>query len=294
LETALGELGGVVAGSLQAAEARQGFAGQLNDPPEPLADLIQRESGQGITVTAASLLANDRDPEGDPFELTAVDSTSANGATVAWSGDDLEYLPNGAPDAPDSFKYVVTDDAGNRAEGLVRVRIVGQTTAARLDYFRAVRAEAGTVTVVWRTLVEVQVLGFAVERQTTAGWFPVNSQLIPAAGWDQRPHSYQLEDPAAADAYRLIEIDLHGRRRLMAETTVSAALVLAFTWDDGSLVVVIRGERNEAVTLETADHLSTGAWVAERTAVLDGDGLATICVPVSATPGERLYRARWP
>ena len=50
-----------------------------------------------LTIEAATLLANDTDADGDTLTVSAVDATSANGASVSINGDgDVVYDPTGA------------------------------------------------------------------------------------------------------------------------------------------------------------------------------------------------------
>ncbi|HEY0455302.1 MAG TPA: cadherin-like domain-containing protein, partial [Verrucomicrobiae bacterium] len=74
------------------------------------------------TVTLASLLANDSDPEGDvPLTITAVSGTSTNGASVSLGATDVTYTPVAGYTGPDLFTYTVTDSLGASSTGNVYV-----------------------------------------------------------------------------------------------------------------------------------------------------------------------------
>ncbi|MEL6586284.1 MAG: lamin tail domain-containing protein, partial [Pseudomonadota bacterium] len=91
----------------------------------------------GVTVIlGADLLANDTDFDGDALTVTAVDATSAGGATLTLVDGDVSYDPGalfaslGAGDtATDSFAYTVADGQGGTSTATVTVRITGTNDA---------------------------------------------------------------------------------------------------------------------------------------------------------------------
>lgn len=73
------------------------------------------------TAIVIDVLANDSDP--DRGTLTVVEATAPNGSVVINEDGTLTYTP--APDynGPDTIRYTVADDDGNRAPGAVSVRV---------------------------------------------------------------------------------------------------------------------------------------------------------------------------
>jgi hypothetical protein len=134
-------------------------------------------------------------------------------------------------------------------------------TAARLDYFRAQQAGGGVV-LSWRTLVEYDVLGFVVEREGSGGWERVNGRMIPAGGQDLRPHVYELSAAGTGGRYRLLEVDLRSRTRVVAEAPVQLAGVLAVTVEGGSLRIAWVGAAGESGVLESRTDGVQGRWEA--------------------------------
>jgi hypothetical protein len=132
-------------------------------------------------------------------------------------------------------------------------------TAARLDYFRA-RSAGGAVTLTWQTLVEYDVLGFVVEREGASGWERVNGQMIPSRGGDLRPHVYECSDAGAGVRYRLLEVDLRGRTRVVAEAPVQLAGALAVTVEGESLRIEWLGAAGEVGVLEASRDAVRGPW----------------------------------
>ncbi len=101
----------------------------LNQPPVARTDSVPRASGLDVKVKASSLLANDSDPDGDPFALIDVGSPSPAGATVTRTGDWIVYTSSS--DAAGSFSYTLRDEYGATATGLVHVNIA--SSPGRLD-----------------------------------------------------------------------------------------------------------------------------------------------------------------
>jgi hypothetical protein len=88
-------------------------------------DVLETFENNSVTVTAASLLANDTDPDGDSLSLTSVSSTSAQGGTVSLSGSIVSYTPPTNYAGADSFTYTVSDTFGATATGTVNVTVHG-------------------------------------------------------------------------------------------------------------------------------------------------------------------------
>lgn len=94
-----------------------------NRAPVARADAAERERGQPVTVTAASLLANDSDPDGDPLVLASVTATSARGGTVGLKTDQVTYTPPAGFEDADTFTYTIQDGFGGSATGTVTVTV---------------------------------------------------------------------------------------------------------------------------------------------------------------------------
>ena len=80
-----------------------------NRPPVAVDDSATTGRNQVLSIPAASLVANDTDPNGDPLIITAVTPTSARGGTVALSGGMVTYTPPAGYVGTDSFDYTVAD-----------------------------------------------------------------------------------------------------------------------------------------------------------------------------------------
>ena len=99
-------------------------------------DTAETEENTTLTLSAAALVSNDFDFDGDVLELTGVSATSAAGAAVTLTGDQISYDPGtlfdslGAGDTTtDTFTYTVTDNQGSTSTATVTVTITGTNDA---------------------------------------------------------------------------------------------------------------------------------------------------------------------
>jgi VCBS repeat-containing protein len=104
-----------------------------NAAPVAVNDTLTVSENAGATDVTVILRANDSDPDGDPFAITAVQAVSARGAAVTVSaGGQVHYDPgqifasleNGQT-ATDSFTYTITDAAGLTSTATATVTITG-------------------------------------------------------------------------------------------------------------------------------------------------------------------------
>ena len=98
-----------------------------NRPPTPAADALSTAYHTPVTVSAASLLANDTDPDGDALSLTAVGN--AQHGTVSLSGGAVTFTPYLGFVGQASFGYTVDDGHGGTATGAVSVSVTGSVPA---------------------------------------------------------------------------------------------------------------------------------------------------------------------
>ncbi|MFD0916458.1 Ig-like domain-containing protein, partial [Pseudahrensia aquimaris] len=86
------------------------------------------------TPVTIPVLDNDVDPDGDTFEVTDFDTTTANGGTVTQNADgELVYTPAPGFSGSDTFEYTITDAKGNTDTATVSVHVDENTTNAVND-----------------------------------------------------------------------------------------------------------------------------------------------------------------
>jgi hypothetical protein len=84
----------------------------------------------GITIQAATLLANDTDPNGLPMSIAGV-SNPSNG-TVSYNSGTVTFMPTAGYTGPASFSYSVTDSLGGVGTGTVSLAVDYPITAQSL------------------------------------------------------------------------------------------------------------------------------------------------------------------
>jgi hypothetical protein len=107
-------------GSILSQPARVS-SGQL--PPIPQPDGLLVPQGTAATVTAARLLENDADPDGDDLSVTQVSPNTSHGATVTLASGSVTYTPPKQFFGQDTFSYAVNDSQGLTATGRVDVLV---------------------------------------------------------------------------------------------------------------------------------------------------------------------------
>jgi hypothetical protein len=89
-----------------------------NQPPKALNDGASVSAGSAVDIP---VLANDRDPDGDPLSITEV-TRPAHG-DIRNQGADIRYTPAPGFTGSDSFLYTVEDGRGGRARAKVGVYV---------------------------------------------------------------------------------------------------------------------------------------------------------------------------
>ncbi|MEZ4398816.1 MAG: Ig-like domain-containing protein [Kofleriaceae bacterium] len=92
----------------------------VDDPPVAVDDVATTAEDTALTVPAATLLANDRDPEAQPLTVVAV-GPAAHG-TVALAGASITFTPAADYAGPAGFGYTISDGT-NTASGTVAVTV---------------------------------------------------------------------------------------------------------------------------------------------------------------------------
>ncbi|HEX8448158.1 MAG TPA: Ig-like domain-containing protein [Allosphingosinicella sp.] len=122
------------AGHFSTATATVTIAGVTqNKAPVAVDDIFGLNENSGVADVTASLLANDSDPDGDLFQVSAVQGVSAKGAIVTLGPDGKVSYDAGnifadleeGEKASDSFTYTITDSKGLSSTATATVIISG-------------------------------------------------------------------------------------------------------------------------------------------------------------------------
>ena len=114
-----------------------------NTAPVAGDDEVTLDQGGRVTLSAATLLANDRDADGDTLRITAVSKATANISVSptpasSWRITSIDVQHDGA-DTPTTagFEYTITDSAGATATATVTLTIALTAAAPVIDRFSA-------------------------------------------------------------------------------------------------------------------------------------------------------------
>ncbi len=113
-----------VAGLTASATARIEIA---NNPPDAQDDTAQVQAGRSVEI---DVLANDRDPDGDPLVLGVL-GTAANGTVVPGPGRRVTYTPRAGFTGVDTFTYRIADGRGGSDEARVTVTVTATSPSNR-------------------------------------------------------------------------------------------------------------------------------------------------------------------
>lgn len=98
-------------------------------------DTAATDEDTAVQIAAADLLANDSEFDGDTITITAVDATSAEGATISFDGTTVTYTPGdfdnlaAGEELVDTFTYTVDDGKGGTDTATVTVTVTGVNDA---------------------------------------------------------------------------------------------------------------------------------------------------------------------
>jgi hypothetical protein len=103
--------------------------GGVNHAPVAVNDnglVVQYDTA--LSISAASLIANDNDPDGDPLSIVAV-GNAANGAVAFNSQNNtITFTPNASYSGGASFSYTIADSHGGTASATVSLSVGGAPT----------------------------------------------------------------------------------------------------------------------------------------------------------------------
>jgi Zn-dependent metalloprotease len=128
-----------------------GVIPRRNQSPTAVTDGITTAEDTPVSVTAATLVGNDSDPNSNVLTVTGV-STPAHGSAVL-AGTTVTYMPNADFNGADSFTYTVSDGHGGTATGTVAVTVTAVNDAPAAVGSTATTAEDTPVSVSATTLV---------------------------------------------------------------------------------------------------------------------------------------------
>lgn len=99
----------------------------VNQSPQGVDDSFSVEAGRVLTFTAADLLSNDLDPDGDALSVGIISNLS--GGTIGRSGNNFTFTPTGTTFSDASFTYQILDGQGGQGSANVAIDITAPNVA---------------------------------------------------------------------------------------------------------------------------------------------------------------------
>jgi hypothetical protein len=164
-------------------------------------------------------------------------------------------------------------------------------TYVEMSSFSASFNVVGGVKLTWTTSLELNSLGFYVERNSdNEGWNRI-STLIPA----QRLEEYEFSDVLAPIKkyieYRLLEVDISGKISTVATVEITDTSFIQSTIKfTNDIILNIQGEPNAIVWIYSSDTFSE--WKLEVGVLLDNTGKGGIVFPTNTPDLFRFFIVR--
>ncbi|MEJ5992767.1 Ig-like domain-containing protein, partial [Ramlibacter sp. PS3R-8] len=124
----------------------------VQDAPTAVADTVTTAEDTPVTMTVASLLANDTDPDsGDTLTVTGVGNPS--GGTVTLVAGNVTFTPDPDFTGPATFEYTISDGQGGTSTATVSVNVTPQDDAPSAANDLASTAEETPISIPVATLL---------------------------------------------------------------------------------------------------------------------------------------------
>lgn len=115
--------GGTATGTVNlTVNPKGGGGGTENKPPVAGADSFKTKANTALLISAASLLSNDSDPDGNPITIKS-NTNPANGTLVNNGNNTYTYTPKTGYSGGDSFNYTIADGKGGEATATVSLTV---------------------------------------------------------------------------------------------------------------------------------------------------------------------------
>lgn len=167
-----------------------------NNAVYTVADAAETGVNTSLTLAAASLLANDRDFDGDPLSLLTVKNAAHGSVSLATDGSIL-FTPEAGFLGVASFQYVAGDGRGGNSTGTVSVTVSDDEApviAAGQSFSSAENRAAGYVIGTVSASDNAAVTGFAITAGNDDGYFAITAAgvfTLTAAGAAAAANDYE-------------------------------------------------------------------------------------------------------
>ncbi len=106
----------------------------VNDPPAGADDTATTLAGQALVLSAATLLANDIDLDGDIISITGVEAATNGTVSFDPAAQEVTFTPDAGYTGPASFTYTISDGNGGTSQAAVSVAVEPVTVGPFRSY----------------------------------------------------------------------------------------------------------------------------------------------------------------
>ncbi|WP_090060765.1 ExeM/NucH family extracellular endonuclease [Celeribacter neptunius] len=201
-------------------------------------DAVEAIENVETVISEEALLENDLEFDGDEIAISAVDATSALGATVSFENGEITYLPGAAFDAlaegevvTDSFTYTVDDGFGGSDVATVTVTVTGTNDAPVLSLSDAAISSDENTTVIDAGVSASDVDTGAVLSYSLAGADAALFSIDAETGEISFNTAPDFEAPADADGDNLYELEVIVTDEFGASDSAALTVSVTDLWD---------------------------------------------------------------
>ncbi|MCV2874625.1 tandem-95 repeat protein, partial [Rhodobacteraceae bacterium XHP0102] len=240
-------------GSLSDTKAVAITVTNVNDAPVAVADTLTATEDTAVTFTAADLLGNDSDADGDTLSSRSV--TSGTGGTAVLNQDGtITFTPTANFNGAASFSYIATDGTADSADTTVTVNVAAVNDAPVGNVTISGTPKEGQTLIANNTLADADGLG------TLAYTWKAGGVAIVGA----TASTYTLTQAEVGKAIT-VEISYTDREGTLETIASTATVTVANVNDIPTGEVTITGTASEGDVL-----------TANTSALVDADGLGTL------------------
>ncbi len=250
---------------------------EVNDPPVAAADTASTSEEAAVTILAASLLANDYDPEGDTLTLISVQG-AVGGSVALIGGGDVVFTPVADFNGTASFSYTISDGTNTATQQVsVAVAAVNDAPVAGAGGFTT---DLGVV--LSGALSATDVDGDALTYSLSAG--PANGTATVAA---DGAYTYTpIDGFSGADSFTFAVSDGAESSTAVVSITVNPANLVAGTAGDDQLTGT---GADEVLYGYAGNDALLGADGDDRYVYRRGDGVDTIHDELTETTTTKVW-----
>ena len=232
---------------------------EVNTDPVAVDDSFAVAGGETLTLTAADLLGNDSDLDGDDLAILGVGD--ATGGTATLSDGVVTFVPEAGFTGPASFDYVLGDGRGGSASATVSIA-VNTVPEAGTDSFEVATGDVLTLLPADLTANDSDADGH------TLTFVGVSNAVGGSVSYEEGQISFEPQTghvgPASFD-YTIAD-------ELGAETTISVAVDVLSDVEPGDGVTDILFEAGALSSYDDQDITANGATITDGGATLELSG----------------------